>query len=120
MLYLKSTAVQAAPGVFAVEVAAKPPGTTYVIYAAVDAAEPPTEFVEAVEQLGFQQVQAKTYVHHDGRKIADLHFHKPGSAVFEGWTNEERESNLAQIAAVLARFQITATPRVMTLAEAFG
>jgi len=120
MLYLKSTTAPVAPGVYAVEVAAKPPGTTFMIYAAVDAAEPPAQFIAAVQGLGFRQVDSKTYLHHDGRKVSDLHFQKPGSAIFEGWSNDERETNLQQIAAMLAEFRIAVEPRVMTLAEAFG
>lgn len=120
MLYLKSTAAPLAPGVYAVEVAAKPPGTTFMIYAAVDVAQPPEQFIAAVQGLGFRQVKSKTYKHHDGKKIADLHFQKPGSDIFEGWTSEERETNLRQVEAMLAEFEIQAVPRVMTLAEAFG
>ena len=120
MLFLKSTAEPVANGVYAVDVAAKPPGTTYMIYAAVDAGEPPAGFIEAVEGLGFQQVLSRPYTHQDGRKIVDLHFRKTGSAVFDGWTNDERAANLQQVDEMLGRFQIKVTPRVMTLAEAFG
>lgn len=119
MLYLKSTSAPVAPGVFAVDVAAKPPGTTFMVYAAVDASTPPQPFIEAIEGLGFQQALAKPYTHHDGKKILDLHFHKAGTGVFQGWTNDERDANLRNIEAVLARFEIKVTPRVMTLAEAF-
>lgn len=120
MLFLKSTAAPVAPGVYAVEVAAKPPGTTYMIYAAVDGVEPPAQFLEAVRGLGFEQTKSKPYTHQDGKKILDLHFRKAGSAVFEGWTQAECEANLLGIHQMLAGFDITVTPRVMTLAEAFG
>lgn len=120
MLFLKSTSAPLAPGVYAVDVAAKPPGTTYMIYAAVDAAAPPQEFIEAVQGLGFQQVNAKTYKHQDGTKVLDLHFRKVGSALFEGWTPDECEGNLRAIQAMLAEFGVGVAPRVMTLAEAFG
>lgn len=120
MLFLKTTGAPVAPGVYAVDVAAKPPGTTYMIYAAVDATEPPATFIEAVQGLGFRQVLSKPYTHQDGRKIVDLHFGKAGTAVFEGWTPDERETNLRGIDALLNEFRITVAPRVMTLAEAFG
>ncbi len=120
MLFLKSTAAPVAPGVYAVDVAAKPPGKTYMIYAAIDADNPPAAFIQAVEGMGFKEVHALHYHHHNGKKITDLHFQKPGTDIFEGWTNIEREKNLMDISETLARFNITVQPRVMSLAEAFG
>ncbi|HJV86186.1 MAG TPA: hypothetical protein VJ698_11995 [Noviherbaspirillum sp.] len=119
MLFLKSTSLPVAPGVYVVDVAAKPPGKTYMIYAALDAGDPPAEFIKAMEGMGFRQVFSKPYTHHDGKKIIDLHFQKPGTDIFEGWTNDEREANLKRMEEVLAGFGITVQPRVMSLAEAF-
>ncbi len=119
MLFLKSTSAPVAPGVFVVDVAAKPPGKTYMIYAALDADNLPAEFIKAVEGMGFRQVFSKPYTHHDGKKIVDLHFQKAGSDIFEGWTNDEREANLKKMDDVFAGFGITTHPRVMSLAEAF-
>ncbi|HJV52164.1 MAG TPA: hypothetical protein VJ652_11920 [Noviherbaspirillum sp.] len=120
MLFLKSTASPLAPGIFAVDVAAKPPGKTYMIYAALDADDLPTPFIQAIEGMGFKEVHALHYHHHNGKKIVDLHFQKPGTDIFEGWTNVEREKNLIDIAEALGRFNIKVHPRVMSLAEAFG
>lgn len=120
MLFLKSTSAPVAPGVYVVDVAAKPPGKTFMVYAAVDAAQMPTVFIQAIEGMGFKQVHAAPYKHHDGKEIVDLHFQKVGSAIFEGWTDAERDANLQNIETVLAGFNIKVTPRVMTLAEAFG
>lgn len=120
MLFLKSTAAFVAPGVYAVDLAAKPPGTTFMLYVALDAVNPPTDLVEAILGLGFKQVLSKPYTHQDGKKILDLHFRKAGTDIFEGWTGAEREANLRELDEVLKRFQIKATPRLMTLAEAFG
>lgn len=119
MLFLKSTAAPVAPGVYVVDVAAKPPGKTFMIYTALDAAAPPAEFIQAVEGLGFKQVLSKPYTHHDGKKIVDMHFQKAGTDIFEGWTAAEKEANLAQLAEALGKFNIQFTPRVMSLAEAF-
>jgi hypothetical protein len=119
MLFLKSTAAPVAPGVFAVDVAAKPPGKTYMIYAALDAAEPPESFIAAVEGIGFKQVLRKPYTHQDGKKIVDVHFQKAGTDIFEGWTAAEKDANLAAMEQVFAGFNISVSPRVMTLAEAF-
>ncbi|HJV82976.1 hypothetical protein [Noviherbaspirillum sp.] len=119
MLFLKSTSAPVAPGVYAVDVAAKPPGKTFMIYVAVDASEPPAGFIEAVESMGFKQVLSKPYTHHDGKKIVDLHFQKTGTDIFDGWTDGEREANLKKMDEVFAGFNITIQPRVMSLAEAF-
>lgn len=119
MLFLKSTTAPVAPGVYVVDVAAKPPGKTFMIYVALDGVNPPTTFIEAIEGIGFKQVLTKPYTHHDGKKIIDIHFQKPGTDIFEGWTNAEKEANLADIERVLGQFHIKITPRVMSLAEAF-
>lgn len=119
MLFLKSTSAPIAPGVYAIDIAAKPPGKTFMIYAAVDAANLPAPFISAVEGLGFKQVHAAPYTHADGTKVVDLHFQKKGSDIFDGWTDAERAANLQAIDSVLGGFNIKATPRVMSLAEAF-
>lgn len=120
MLFLKSTKIQLAPGVYAVDVAAKPPGTTFMIYAAVTAGEPPAAFIQAIEGMGFKQVLSKSYKHHDGKEVVDLHFHKPGTGIFEGWTPEEKATNLETMEKIFAGMNIKIEPRVMSLAEAFG
>ncbi|RZI40861.1 hypothetical protein EGT07_21425 [Herbaspirillum sp. HC18] len=119
MLFLKSTSAPVAPGVFAIDVAAKPPGKTFMIYAAVDAVTLPADFIKAVEGMGFKQVLTKPYTHHDGKKIVDLHFQKAGTDIFDGWTAAEKEANLQKMEEVLGGFNIKFTPRVMSLAEAF-
>jgi hypothetical protein len=119
MLFLKSTGAPLAPGVFTIDVAAKPPGKTFMIYTAVDATNLPTTFIAAVESMGFKQVHSHPYTHHDGKKIVDLHFQKVGTDIFEGWTVAERDANLQQMNEVFSNFSITVVPRVMSLAEAF-
>jgi len=90
-----------------------------MIYAAVDATDLPTSFIQAIEGMGFKQVHSQQYNHHDGKKIVDLHFQKAGTDIFQGWTDAEREANLQKIHDVLGTFNIQVTPRVMSLAEAF-
>ena len=90
-----------------------------MFYAAVDAANPPAPFIQAIEGLGFTQMHAKSYMHGDGIKILDLHFSKAGTDLFEGWTDAERVANLQAIGDVLKEFSISVEPRVMSLAEAF-
>lgn len=119
MLFLKNTSAPVSPGVYTVDVAAKPPGKTYMIYAAVDAANLPASFIQAVEGMGFKQVHSLQYTHHDGQKIVDLHFQKAGTDIFQGWTDAEREANLQKMHDVFSTFNIQVTPRVMSLAEAF-
>jgi hypothetical protein len=119
MLFLKTTSAPISSGVFAVDVAAKPPGKTFMIYAAVDAADLPAPFIQAVEGMGFKQVNAAPYTHGDGTKVVDLSFQKAGSDIFDGWTDAERTANLQKIEEVMSGFDIKVTPRVMSLAEAF-
>ena len=120
MLFLKSTNSLIAPGVFAIDVAAMPPGKTFMIYLAISADQPPQELVAALQEIGFIQINAKPYKHGDGTQIVDLHFQKKGSDIFEGWTDGERDANLQVLEQTLGKFDISFTPRVMTLAEAFG
>lgn len=119
MLFLKSTAAPVAPGVFAVDIAAKPPGKTFMIYVAVDADNTPTTFIDAITGLGYKEVFSKPYTHHNGKKVVDLHFQKAGTDIFEGWTDNERAANLDAMEKMFASFQIKISPRVMSLAEAF-
>lgn len=118
MLFLKKTTDPVAPGVYAVDVAAKPPGNTFMIYAAVDSTLP-TAFIQAVEGMGFKQISAKSYKHHNGKEIVDLQFQKGGTDIFEGWTVAEKAANLEMIEKVFSGLNIPVTPRVMSLAEAF-
>lgn len=119
MHFLKSTTAPLAPGVYAVDIAAKPPGNTYMIYAAVDETNLPAGFIQAVEGIGFRQILAKPYKHHDGKKIVDLHFQKAGTDIFEGWTAAEKAANLEAMGQIFTSLGIDFKPRVMTLAEAF-
>lgn len=119
MLFLKNTAAPLVPGVYAIDVAAIPPGNTYMIYAAVDEADLPSGFIQAIEGMGFQQVKAKPYKHHDGKKIVDLHFQKAGTDLFQGWTASEKLANLETMGQVFSGLGIEFKPRVMSLAEAF-
>jgi hypothetical protein len=119
MLFLKTTLVTAGPGVYMVDIAAKPPGKTFGVYMAVDADNPPQELISAIEALGFKRKLASPYTHNDGTKVLDLHYHKTGTDIFEGWTLPERDANLQALETLFAAVKITIQPRVMTLAEAF-
>ncbi len=119
MLFLKNTGATVGPGIFMVDIAAKPPGRTFGVFIAVDAENPPTALLNAVEALGFKRTLSSPYTHQDGKKVLDLHYHKPGTDLFNGWTVAERDTNLEEIASLFATSDIKVTPRVMTLAEAF-
>ena len=119
MLFLKSTHTTVAAGVYQVDVAARPPGKTFDIIVALDAENLPQSFIDSIEGLGFKQVQSATYVHGDGKKVLDILYRKPGTDIFQGWTISEKDANLLAIETAFAGFNITVTPRVMTLAEAF-
>lgn len=119
MLFLKNTAAPVVPGVYAIDVAAIPPGNTYMIYAAVDEVDLPSGYIQAVEDIGFRKVHAKPYRHHDGKKIVDLHFQKAGTDMFQGWTTSEKQANLEAMGQLFDGLGIEFKPRVMSLAEAF-
>ena len=120
MLFLKSTAVSKAPGIYEVDVAAKPPGKTFGIFMATDPDHPPVEVLAALEQLGFKNTHRQAYTHKDRGKVLDMHFQKDGSDLFNGWKAEESSANLAAIDALFSAAGITVTPRVMSLAEAYA
>jgi hypothetical protein len=120
MLFLRSTSSSIAPGIFAVDVAAKPPGKTFGIYIAVDADYPPQDLLGAIEGLGFKKTVVSPYIHNDGRKVIDFHFQKAGTDIFQGWKESEREENLRALQTLFTPLKIELKPRVMTTTEAFS
>ncbi|XYJ10678.1 hypothetical protein ACSUZJ_01495 [Telluria sp. B2] len=120
MLFLKSTAATKAPGIYEVDIAAKPPGKTFAVYLATDPDNPPHSVLAALAELGFKGSYQKSYTHRDGGRVLDLHFEKDGTDLFKGWKAEERSANLAAIDTLFGHVGIGVTPRVMTMAEAYA
>jgi hypothetical protein len=120
MLFLKSTAVTKAPGIYELDVAAKPPGKTFGIFMATDPDHPPTEVLAALATLGFQNTYRQAYTHKDKGKVLDMHFQKSGTDLFHGWKTEECATNMAAIEALFSGIGLAITPRVMSLAEAYA
>ena len=120
MLFLKSTSVTKAPGIYEVDIAAKPPGKTFGVFLATDPDNPPSEVLAALEAMGFSNTYRQAYTHKDRGKVLDLHFQKNGTDLFNGWKTEECEANMAAITALFEGIGVTITPRVMTLAEAYA
>lgn len=120
MLFLKSTSVTKAPGIYEVDIAAKPPGKTFGIFMATDPDNPPKVIIEALLALGFHNTYHQAYTHKDKGKVLDLHYQKNGTDLFHGWKTEECSANLAAIEALFAGVDLKITPRVMTLAEAYA
>ncbi len=120
MLFLKSTSVTKAPGIYEVDVAAKPPGKTFGIFIATDPDNPPTAVLAALTELGFHNTYKQAYTHKDKGKVLDLHFQKNGTDLFNGWKTEECTANLAAIEEIFGQAGIKVAPRVMTLAEAYA
>lgn len=120
MLFLKSTATTKAPGIYEVDVAAKPPGKTFGVYLATDPDNPPHSVLAALAELGFKGFYQKNYTHRDGGRVLDLHFEKDGTDLFKGWKAEECSANLAAIDTLFGHVGIAVTPRVMTMAEAYA
>jgi hypothetical protein len=120
MLFLKSTGVTKAPGIYEVDVAAKPPGKTFGVFLATDPDNPPNAVLNALNELGFQNTFQQRYTHKDKGKVLDMHFQKDGTDLFNGWKAEECARNLAAIDSLFGNFGIAVTPRVMSLAEAYA
>jgi hypothetical protein len=120
MLFLKSTSVTKAPGIYEVDVAAKPPGKTFGVFLATDPDNPPRAVLTALAELGFETTYQQNYVHKDKGKVLDLHFQKNGTDLFNGWKSEECAANLAAIDTLFGNVGIKITPRVMSLAEAYA
>jgi hypothetical protein len=120
MLFLKSTTVTKAPGIYEVDVAAKPPGKTFGVFLATDPENPPNTVLAGLAELGFHTTHQQNYVHRDKGKVLDLHFQKDGSDMFKGWKAEECSANLAAIDALFGNVGIKVAPRVMSLAEAYA
>ncbi len=120
MLFLKSTTVSKAPGIYEVDIAAKPPGKTFGVFLATDPDNPPEAVLAALEAMGFHNSYRQSYTHKDKGKVLDLHFQKNGTDLFQGWKAEECVENLAAIEALFSGIGITIAPRVMTLAEAYA
>jgi hypothetical protein len=120
MLFLKSTAVTKAPGIYELDIAAKPPGKTFGIFMATDPDNPPAEVLAALAGMGFQNTYRQAYTHKDKGKVLDLHFQKNGTDLFNGWKTEECAANLAAIGTLLAGLGLCVAPRVMSLAEAYA
>ena len=120
MLFLKSTSVTKAPGIYDVDIAAKPPGKTFGVYIATDPDHPPEQVIAALKAAGFENTHSSGYTHKDRGKVLDLHFHKDGTDLFKGWKPEENAANMAIITKVFGDVGITTPPRVMSLAEAYA
>lgn len=119
MLFLKSTAACKAPGIFELDLAAKPPGKTFCVFLAVDAERPPTAVLQSLAAMGFKISKEQTYQHRTGGKVQDLQFEKDGTDIFKGWTAEESAANLSALEQLFSSLGVTVTPRVMSLAEAY-
>lgn len=120
MLFLKSTSAMKAPGIYDVDIAAKPPGKTFGVYLATDPDHPPGDVLAALVALGFQNTYRQSYTHKDKGKVLDLHYQKDGTDLFKGWKTEECEANLAALGQIFSGIGIHPEPRVMSLAEAYS
>lgn len=120
MLFLKSTSVTKAPGIYEVDIAAKPPGKTFGIFMATDPDNQPNAVLAALAELGYHNTYRQSYTHKDKGKVLDLHFQKDGTDLFKGWKTEECTANLAAIDTLFGNVGIKVVPRVMTLAEAYA
>ena len=120
MLFLKSTSVTKAPGIYEVDIAAKPPGKTFGVFMATDPAHPPAAIIDGLLGMGFYITYQQAYTHKDKGKVLDLHYQKNGTDLFHGWKTDECAANMAAIEALFATVDIKIHSRVMSLAEAYA
>ena len=120
MLFLKTTAVMKAPGIYDVDVAAKPPGKTFGVYLATAPDNPPQGLLAELAELGFKGSYQKSYTHRDGGRVLDLHFEKDGTDLFKGWKPDECSATLASLTGMFGKLGIQIAPRVMSMAEAYA
>lgn len=120
MLFLKSTSASKAPGIYEVDIAAKPPGKTFGVYIATNPDQSPVALMSALSALGYEQVHQKGYKHRDGGQVLDVHYEKKGSDLFDGWTGAESVANLAALTSLFVEQGVTINPRVMSLSEAYA
>jgi hypothetical protein len=120
MLFLKTTSTSKAPGIYEVDIAAKPPGKTFGVFLATDPDSPPTEILTGLSTLGFYVSHQQAYTHKDKGKVLDLHFQKNGTDLFNGWKAEEGAATMSALEQLFATAGITIAPRVMSLAEAYA
>lgn len=119
MLFLKTTSTTKAPGIYDIDIAAKPPGKTFGVFMATDPDNPPETVLAALAALGFQNTYRQSYTHKDKGKVMDMHFQKDGTDLFKGWKTEECEVNLRELEQLFEGIGIKLAPRVMSLAEAY-
>lgn len=101
------------PGLFAVDVLAKHPGSTYFVRLEVNALAMPKKLVDDFAEAGFLPApHSAPPLNRDGFSIAGLDLVRPGSGLFNGWTTTERVANLAEIKAILTLHGLRAAPRV--------
>lgn len=120
MLFLKSTSITMAPGIYEVDVAAKPPGKTFGVFLATDPDNLPETVLAGLTELGFKNTHQQSYVYKDKGKVLDLHFQNDGTDLFNGWKAEECSANLAALEALFGNAGVSLTPRMMSLAEAYA
>jgi len=120
MLFLKSTSSSKAPGIYEVDIAAKPPGKTFGVFLATNPDQPPGDLLAQLKALGYENTYSSGYTHKDGGKVLDLHFQKDGTDLFKGWKTDECTANLAALDNLFTPLGITLAPRVMSLAEAYA
>jgi hypothetical protein len=118
-MFLKSTASSRAPGIYELDLAAKPPGKTFSVFLAIDPEQPPTAVLNALVQMGYHISKEQTYKHRTGGMVKDLQFEKDGTDLFKGWTADESAVNLSALDQLFSGIGVSLTPRVMTLAEAY-
>lgn len=96
------------------EFAAKHPYETYWLSIGFEEGKKPEELVKALIDAGWKEDEfpALRPLPWKGKKLAHLNLEKSGSALFNGWTLEERKANLAEARKILRKHGITNVPKL--------
>jgi len=120
-MYIQNPTEELIPGLMDADVATSPNGPpTYGVELACHAERLPQALIDGLAEIGFQEslFPGRVSVYRrQGVPIQELHFDKPGSAVFGGWNESECKANLKALKALFLRFGLKVTPRRRTLEE---
>lgn len=90
---------------------------TYFVRLQFDGGAPPLVLIEALEAIAFRRSSAPIHQTLDPHARVVVDFGRQGSGVFGGWTKEEAEQALSDLARVFAAHGLRFAPRPATYYE---
>lgn len=87
---------------------AKHPFNTWTLVISHICDQPPKHLIDKLLDEGFQEKAP----FHPYKDRVEKFFSKPGSGLFNGWTEKERIDNLSKIGVILKDFNIESCPQI--------